>query len=113
MESTNFVLLWVVLICGTAFTVGGALGWMGWMSVGSWARWTRANQAGGRNQVLFGLVLTCNGVLAALPSRNDLGLVTAVLFVALFGYFALSILHRRRYGPRPAADSPYASKRLW
>ncbi|WP_438387625.1 hypothetical protein [Actinopolyspora saharensis] len=113
MESTNLVLLWITLITGTAFTMGGVLGWVGWVSVSHWARWTRANRAGGRNQVLFGLVMISNNVLAAVPALNDLVWLSVVLFVALGGFFALSILHRRRYGSRPAADSPYASKRLW
>ncbi len=113
VESTNLVLLWITLITGTAFTMGGVLGWVGWVSVSHWARWTRANRAGGRNQVLFGLVMISNNVLAAVPALNDLVWLSVVLFVALGGFFALSILHRRRYGSRPAADSPYASKRLW
>ncbi|WP_017973501.1 hypothetical protein [Actinopolyspora halophila] len=118
MNTWEFVLLGALLICGAVLVVCGALGWMGWMSVGSWARWTRANRDGGRNQVLFALVLTCNGALSLLPSRDSFPLSLS-LFLFLFliagvlGCFALSILHRRRYGPRPAADSPYASKRLW
>lgn len=109
-----------ILSCGAVLVVCGALGWAGRMSVGFWARWTRANRSGGRNQVLLWLVLTCGGILSVLrsgdffPSSLLLSLLLSLLpITGVLGYFVLSVLHRRRYGPRPAADSPYASKRSW
>ncbi|ASU77693.1 hypothetical protein CDG81_04500 [Actinopolyspora erythraea] len=111
MDSFDVVFLVGAPLVGTMFVIYGALGWMGKVSASSWARWTRANREGGRNQLLLGLIIGMNGVAAAVPGTG-FGPLSALLTVAMVGFLALSILHRRKYGPRPRPGERYSSKRL-
>ncbi|SDK62243.1 hypothetical protein SAMN04487820_11039 [Actinopolyspora mzabensis] len=113
MDLSDVMLLVIAPLGGTTMMVYGALGWAGKVSASSWARWTRANREGGRNQMLLGLLIGTNGIAAAVPYPASAPL-TVVAFVVMLGFAALSILHRRKYGPRPqpGSESPYAAKRL-
>ncbi|SFT97894.1 hypothetical protein SAMN04487904_11836 [Actinopolyspora lacussalsi subsp. righensis] len=113
MDSFDVVWLVFALLVGAMFIVYGALGWAGKVSASCWARWTRANREGGRNQMLLGLIIGMNGVAAAVPGTG-FGPLSALLVVTMVAFFTLSILHRRKYGPRPqpGSQSPYAAKRL-
>ncbi|SDP71065.1 hypothetical protein SAMN04487905_107223 [Actinopolyspora xinjiangensis] len=113
MESFNVLLFVIALLGGSTIMVYGALGWMGRVSASSWARWTRANREGGRNQMLLGLLIGTNGAAGAVSYPVSLPLAV-VASVAMVGFATLSVLHRRKYGPRPQPGSlsPYAAKRL-
>ncbi|SDK62253.1 hypothetical protein SAMN04487820_11040 [Actinopolyspora mzabensis] len=111
MDSFDTALLVIQLLGGLVLVVGGALAWMGRVTAGSWERGTRANRDGGRNVILFGLMIGANAAAVRLSGIGS-DLLTVVAFVAIAGFLALSILHRRKYGPRPQPGERYSSKRL-